>query len=481
MKEKSLTKNFIFYMVKTIFSVIVPLIMIPYASRILGPSGIGKVQYAQSWATYFQLTASLGISSYAIREGASIRDDSEKLGKFCTEILILSFVSTSISLMFYFLFVFFTSIGHSYFYLLLVFSVFIIGSALNTEWLCSVLEDYDYISKRYIILQLLAFILLFILVKDSSDFVQYAIILVFPVVASSILNFIHCRKKVRWFGYKKYEFLVHLRPIIYIFGIGLTSTIYTTLDSTMLGYLIGDHAVGLYTSASRFTKSMISLVNASCTVFLPRLAYYTSFTKRDKFVELANKAVSILLIFSIPCCFGLFILAPECIYFFSGSDFGEAVQPLRILSIDLFFATVNGFLAWQILVPLKKEKLLLVATIIGAVIDALINLIFIPVFGVSGAAFATLITEITVFGIMFKYCPKNIFSKKKGFELIQYILASTTFLIINILVRSIFKTELLIVIINIIVCVFTYTIVLYLCNNPTIFMIKNKLINLMRV
>ena len=47
-QEPSLTKNFIVYFVRTVVSVLVPIITFPYASRILGPSGIGRVQYAQS-------------------------------------------------------------------------------------------------------------------------------------------------------------------------------------------------------------------------------------------------------------------------------------------------------------------------------------------------------------------------------------------------------------------------------------------------
>lgn len=88
-QEPSLTKNFIVYFVRTVVSVLVPIITFPYASRILGPSGIGRVQYAQTWVTYFQLFACLGINSYAIREGTRCRDDKEKLGSYVPKYLEL--------------------------------------------------------------------------------------------------------------------------------------------------------------------------------------------------------------------------------------------------------------------------------------------------------------------------------------------------------------------------------------------------------
>ena len=71
--------------------------MIPYASRTLGPIGIGSVQYAQSWVSYFSLLSGLGISSYAVREGAKIRDNPKRLGKFSTEIMNFSVFSTAIA------------------------------------------------------------------------------------------------------------------------------------------------------------------------------------------------------------------------------------------------------------------------------------------------------------------------------------------------------------------------------------------------
>ena len=95
--KKSLTRNFSVYMLKNMVSIIVPLITIPYVSRILGPSGLGDVQYTQSWVSYFSLIAGLGISSYAVREGAKRRDEPQKLGEFSVEIVTISFLATIVA------------------------------------------------------------------------------------------------------------------------------------------------------------------------------------------------------------------------------------------------------------------------------------------------------------------------------------------------------------------------------------------------
>ena len=101
MKTPSLKKNFVVYLLRTLISSLSPLIVFPYASRILGVEGIGRVQYAQSIAMYFELLAGLGILSYAVREGAKVRDDSQKLGKLMTELLTINLAAAGVSLALY--------------------------------------------------------------------------------------------------------------------------------------------------------------------------------------------------------------------------------------------------------------------------------------------------------------------------------------------------------------------------------------------
>lgn len=73
-KNKSLGVNAVLNAFKSALAILFPLITYPYAFRILHTEGIGKVNYATSIISYFILIASLGISTYAVREGAKYRD-----------------------------------------------------------------------------------------------------------------------------------------------------------------------------------------------------------------------------------------------------------------------------------------------------------------------------------------------------------------------------------------------------------------------
>ena len=93
-KEKSVGVNLVINGIKTLMSVLFPLITFPYASRILGARGIGKVDYAYSIISYFSLVAALGINTYAVREGSKLKNNKEEFEKFAKEMLKINLFTT---------------------------------------------------------------------------------------------------------------------------------------------------------------------------------------------------------------------------------------------------------------------------------------------------------------------------------------------------------------------------------------------------
>ena len=79
--------------IKTVFSLLFPLITFPYITRVLSPEGVGQANYASSIANYFILIGGLGIASYAIREGAKRSYQKEEFQKFADEMWTVSLMS----------------------------------------------------------------------------------------------------------------------------------------------------------------------------------------------------------------------------------------------------------------------------------------------------------------------------------------------------------------------------------------------------
>lgn len=438
MAEKSLKKNSVINLVKTVVGLIFPLITFPYASRTLGVENIGRVNFANSVMNYFVLFAGLGISNYAIREGAKIRDNQESINKFCTEILFINICSTMVSYLGVWILIQFP-IFQPYKTLLLLFSTTILFNVVGMNWLFNIYEEFAYITVRTILFQIVSLVLLLIFVEERSDFIIYAGIMVLSSVGANIFNIFYSRKFVHFFPGKPYSIKKHLKPIFIIFGMSIASTIYLNLDMTMLGLQAGDYQTGLYTAASKLNKVVCNVIASVCAVFLPRLAYYMQMNRKEDFRTLVDKAFYYILGLTIPATVGMLVLSKEIVIVFSGTAFLDAVPAAMIKAPNIILSVINGFIAVQLFMPLNKEKESLYATIAGAIINCTLNYFMIPRWGAAGAAFATICAEGAVFFICL-ICLKGIYPLRNLVqETWKYLIGGAGIFVIGTLIQ---KTEL---------------------------------------
>lgn len=397
-KPKSLKKNAALNMARTVMSLIFPLITFPYVSRVLGPVYIGKVNFAQSVVSYFSLVAALGISTYAIREAAKVRDDKTRLSKFIKEILSINLASTLAAYVLFIVAVLAVPLLSEYRKLLCICGASILFTTLGMDYLYTALEEFRYITVRSVAFQFLSLVLLFTLVKNQNDYLKYAAISVVSSVGSNILNFFHARKFVdfRLAKETKLELKKHLKPIFTFFAMSAAVSIYTVLDTTMLGFLKGDEAVGIYTAATKINRTVIMMITAATGVLLPRLSFYASSGGKSEFLRLADKAVQFVVLFSVPCAAGLFVLAEPAVLVFSGAKYLPAVPVMKIMNAVVVFISLGVLMGGNVLVSAGMEKYSLVATCVGAVVNFSLNMIFIPRLGAEGAAVGTVCAELFV-------------------------------------------------------------------------------------
>lgn len=465
MQQKSLKKNFVFNFLKTLMGLIFPLITFPYASRVLLPEGIGKVNFAKSIIAYFILIASLGISAYAIREGARIRDNKEELSKFVQEVFLINLVTTGVSYILFFISLIYIPKFEEYKELLLIFSMSIVFTTLGIDWVYGALEEYKYITIRTIAFQFISLILLFIFVRKKEDYLNYAVISVFSNVGSNLLNFIHARKYINLKKKSDYNLKRHIKPILIIFGMNLAVNVYANLDTTMLGFISGDTSVGIYTASIKVNKLVLSLITSLGTILLPRLSYYIGNNEIDKFNELTYKAFNFILMFSIPSLVGLTILSKPVISIFSGDDFQKAILTMKIITPIIMFISLSNLIGIQIFMPMKKEKYALYSVLGGAAINFILNLILIPQYNENGAAISTVFAEGIVAFIDI-YLIKNYIDLKKAFSsLYQYIIGSVFILIIGSLIVFYINNNVISVITTVLLSIISYLLILIIFKN----------------
>ena len=174
-------------MIKTCANIIFPLITFPYVSRILMAENIGKVDFANSYVSYFSLIASLGISTYAIRECSKAKLEKTNLEKTASQIYSINMCTTVFSYVLLVISILLFDKLEPYRLLIFIQSTTILFTTLGADWLNTAMEDFLYITIRSISFQIISLALLFVFVKNQNDYINYAII---TVVSSSGANIV---------------------------------------------------------------------------------------------------------------------------------------------------------------------------------------------------------------------------------------------------------------------------------------------------
>ncbi len=395
-KEHSVTFNFIMNFILTTSSVIFPLITFPYISRMLLPVGTGKVAAAAGVVNYFSMVAMLGIPTYGIRACAQVRDDKEKLSRTVQEILIINGV---MMVLVYVVF------GFSLYAvpkfaedreLLLVIGTSIFLNVIGVTWLYSALEEYAYITAVSLLFKVIAVVLMFGLVHEKEDYVIYGGLTVISNIGSYFFNFIRLRRYIIIKPLGNYNLRKHVKPIAVFCAMTVATSIYTNLDVVMLKFISGDEQSGYYSAAVNIKVAMVGLVISLGTVLLPRLSYYIEMGKEKEFRRMTTHALSFVLMIALPMVLYILLFVEEGIGLLSGPAYALAVTPTRLIIPTILFMGLSNILGMQILVPTDREKRVLQAVIVGAVVDFLLNLLLIPSLGASGASIGTLVAEFAV-------------------------------------------------------------------------------------
>ena len=302
----------------------------------------------------------------------------------------------------------------------------------------------------------------------------------FSAVGANLLNAMHLHKYVTFKTLGKLELKKHLKPIFVLFGMSVVTSIYTMLDTTMLGFLTDDTQVGFYTAATKLNKLVLMVVTSACAVLFPRLSFHAGQDDKTMFKSLLNKSLSITLCFAIPATVGLNLLSESITLLFSGESYLSSVPVMKMMNPIIIIIAVSNFIGIQCLIPLNKEKITLYSVCVGAVTNFTLNIILIPQHGALGAAIATLVAEsvVTIFQLIVARHYITI-----GFALkaiVQYGISAVVMgfcvLGIQIFINKLFLQVML----SIIGGIVSYGIVLILLKNETalnvVHFLKNKLV-----
>lgn len=293
--------------------------------------------------------------------------------------------------------------------LFLILSSQILIYVINIEIFIKIKEFFSFLSLLIFIKALLTLLLVYIFIKDERDIIKLAVIIVVINLTSNIISWYFLKNKVNIDIRKFFNFLKNLK-LTYIFFhlkksivINLSFfmiSVYYNLDSLMLGFFKTNTDVAVYSVAYAFILMAIMPTRILYSVFSSKLS------KNIYSKKIFKEYVFSTVILGVVVFIFLLLTYKYLILFAYGKKYFSAVEVLFYLSFNIIPCYLAGAFANPINLWGDYKKYLLIVSI-GAIGNFIGNLIFIPLYGINGAIFTTILSEVLVFFSAFIYWIKH--------------------------------------------------------------------------
>lgn len=458
--KNSILKNYIYNLIYQIVVIILPLITTPYLSRVLGAENIGIYSYTLSIVTYFILIGSLGVAMYGQREIAYLQNDKKGRSKKFWEIVIFRMITLMISMVIFY-FTYAASGEYKVYYPIFLLEIF--ANIFDISWFFQGMEDFKKTVGRNLIIRILSVILIFILVKDQDDLAKYIIIYVLTTFIGNISLWFYLPKYIQKVSLKHLNIIQHIKPTISLFIPQVATQIYTVLDKTMIGSILGDMSeVGYYEQGQKITKLTLAIITALGTVVAPRIANTFKDGNKEEINQYLNRSFKFVWLLACPMIAGLIAVSTNFVPIFYGDGYDKVATILCVISPLILAIGLNNVTGVQYLIQVKKQRIYTITVVIGAIVNIVLNFILINIFKSVGAAIASVFAETAILIAQLIFVRKDINIKNVYKGAWKYILSSIIIFIFTILLKDITNNQFYNLIIQIVTGSCIYFVILFI-------------------
>ena len=411
-------KNYLYNLSYQILTIILPIITVPYVTRIFTSEDLGNYGFYNSIVSYFSLFAMLGIGVYGTKQIAAASDVSSTFWN----IYVIQLIASILAMAVYIIAIF--SIPQMGGIIPLIVGITLFAKMIDISWLFSGKEDFKKITIRNIVVRLIGVISIFTFVKSSDDLYLYVFLIVIFDFLGQLVMWVPARKFIKRLSFNTNTIKRNLHPIVLLFLPQVAISLYAILDRTLLGLLGSYSDVGVYEQGQKLTSILLTVVSSLGAVMLPRVANLLS-ERRDQ--EAQNMVKFSFILYNLiifPMMFGLVAVNEVFVKLFLGQNFQDVKYVLYVIVFNIMFVGWTNILGYQVLVVRNKNKEFMLSTTIPAFVSVAVNIAVIPFFGYR-ASITSVVVEILVFAIQWYYS-RNIINKKLLFnkDLAKIILSS---------------------------------------------------------
>ncbi|RKM53805.1 flippase [Butyrivibrio sp. X503] len=395
MSKLSSTKtNFIFNSIYQLSNILVPLVTMPYLSRVLGADGLGEYAYAYSVAFYFTIFIKLGLNNYGNRTIAYVKDDKKELSKTFWEIYSFQFILGVILFSVYAIYSLTLAPNKM---LGIMMGIYVFSSLIDVNWCLYGLEKFKVTSTRDVLTKILTMVCIFIFVKRPEDVWLYALFFSGGMLLNQIVVIPLLNNEISFCKVSAEGVIKHIKPNLVLFIPVVAVSIYRTMDKIMLGVLSTDSELGYYHSAENVIRVPMAFVNALGIVMLPRMSNMLARGDSKKSMESTfDKSIIVAMFLATSICFGIMTVSKEFVPIFYGPGFDKCNFLFYIILPGSMFEAFANVIRTQYLIPRKKDKIYVFSLIMGATLNLILNLILIPKYASVGASIGTFVAYATV-------------------------------------------------------------------------------------
>lgn len=387
-------KNFMYNSAYQIIAIIIPLITSPYLARVLGPENLGIEGYVASVSQIFYTIGMIGLTNYATREIAYVREDEYQRSKVFWEMILARVIVFVVTLA-----VYLTVINHTPYRAYFMIQIgWLFAMFFDASWFFAGMEIFGVTVARNLVVRLLTIISIFAFVKKESDLFLYIALCAASQIFGTLSIFPQLRKHIVGVSIGKLQVKHHFWPSIKVFLPQVASVLYLQVDKVMIEALVDDvKQVAYYTKAEQLIKAPLALITAVSTVMMPRIANEFARDNEKKIADYLSGSLTFLMFMAWPVAFGMAGIAGTMIPWFLGDGYLPTATAMMILAPIIVAIAASSLSANQYLLATNQTRIMTVSYTASAILNLIVNACLIPKFGFVGAAIGTIAAEYTVF------------------------------------------------------------------------------------
>lgn len=395
--KSRLRENMISLIVLQGANYVLPLVIVPYLVRTLGPINYGRVAFAQAFIQYFLVLTEYGFNLSATRTVVLVRDDRERLSRLVSAVIAVKvtlMVAGFLSVLL--LIAMLPRFGHDYTLYSVVY-LGVLGNVLFPIWLFQGLERMRQITFLTIGARLVVMALIFLFVRNSDDFKIAAGLQASGFVIAGLLSLLLLPRlaKLTFFWPRLSDMREVASDGWHVFVATIGGSVYNSSNVFFLGLFAVPVMVGYYAAAEKFIRAIQTAISPVSQAVYPHVAGLLA-RSRVEALDFLNRLLRIqgAATLSISCVLLAFAHPIASVLF--GEGFVRSGDIIRFMALIPFVVGLNNVLGAQVLVQFNIGRLLSVSILAPALLHLPLLYLAIKFFGTTGVALLAVATEVLV-------------------------------------------------------------------------------------